>query len=119
MRQLWRLGAVLFTAQAAIAAAIAGPPFRTDDPEPVETQRWEINLFSLGTFSRNDRLTVGAEVFHQTSNTRSTPDTTGYNLGGTYGISEHLRVLMTVGSGLQNTAATNHFSYYAGLQVTF
>jgi hypothetical protein len=29
--------------------AVAGPPFRTDDPEPVEFQHFEINLFSQGT----------------------------------------------------------------------
>jgi hypothetical protein len=29
--------------------AIAGPPFRTDDPEPVEFQHFEINALSLGT----------------------------------------------------------------------
>ena len=30
-------------------SALAGPPFRTDDPEPVEYQHWELNLFSFGT----------------------------------------------------------------------
>ena len=30
-------------------AAFAGPPFRTDDPEPVEFQHFEINMLSLGT----------------------------------------------------------------------
>jgi hypothetical protein len=29
--------------------ALAGPPFRTDDPEPVEFQHFEINVLSLGT----------------------------------------------------------------------
>lgn len=35
-------GALALTA----ASAFAGPPFRTDDPEPVDYQHWEINLFS-------------------------------------------------------------------------
>ena len=30
-------------------SATAGPPFRTDDPEPVEFQHWEFNLFSQAT----------------------------------------------------------------------
>jgi hypothetical protein len=38
----------LVAAETALRTAHAGPPFRTDDPEPVETQHWEINLFSLG-----------------------------------------------------------------------
>ena len=29
--------------------AVAGPPFRTDDPEPVDFQHFEINMISLGT----------------------------------------------------------------------
>ena len=32
-----------------VAPAFAGPPFRTDDPVPVEFQHFEINLFSQGT----------------------------------------------------------------------
>jgi hypothetical protein len=31
------------------APAFAGPPYRTDDPEPVEFQHFEINAFSFGT----------------------------------------------------------------------
>ena len=31
------------------APAFAGPPFRTDDPEPVDFQHFEIDLFSQGT----------------------------------------------------------------------
>src|ERR1022692_2862805 len=30
------------------ARAFAGPPFLTDDPEPVDYQHWEINVFSAG-----------------------------------------------------------------------
>lgn len=32
----------------ACAMAHAGPPFVTDDPEPVELQRWEINTADTG-----------------------------------------------------------------------
>ena len=34
--------------------AIAGPPFRTDDPEPVDYQHWEFYTFSTGTHASND-----------------------------------------------------------------
>jgi hypothetical protein len=34
--------------------AIAGPPFRTDDPEPVELGHWEIYGFTAGTHVRGD-----------------------------------------------------------------
>jgi len=67
----------------------------------------------------NDRLHLGFELYHQTSNERGTPNSTGYNAGGSYSLTEHSRLLMAIGSGLQNTATTNQFCYYAGLQVTF
>jgi hypothetical protein len=34
--------------------ANAGPPFRTDDPEPVELGHYEIYAFSIGTHVQND-----------------------------------------------------------------
>jgi hypothetical protein len=44
--------------------AAAGPPFRTDDPEPVDFGHFEIYLFSLGTRHRNgsDGTLPGLEV---------------------------------------------------------
>lgn len=35
-------------------AANAGPPFRTDDPEPVEYQHWEYYTFTTGTHVDGD-----------------------------------------------------------------
>lgn len=34
------------------APALAGPPYLTDDPEPVELRHWEVYLASQSTFSR-------------------------------------------------------------------
>ncbi len=34
--------------------AIAGPPYRTDDPEPVDFQHWEFYTFSQGTHVSGD-----------------------------------------------------------------
>jgi hypothetical protein len=65
-----------------------------------------------------DKLTVGVELFHQTSSARGTPDSTGYNVGGVYDISERIHILMSAGSGIQNSAATNGFSWYAGLRLS-
>ncbi len=44
-----RFAAALGMAALLPAAALAGPPFRTDDPEPVDYQHWELTLFSQGT----------------------------------------------------------------------
>jgi hypothetical protein len=35
--------------------AFAGPPFRTDDPEPVEYKHWEVYLASQGSLDHNER----------------------------------------------------------------
>jgi hypothetical protein len=41
------------------ASATAGPPFRTDDPEPVDYQHWEFYTFSTGTVVSDDTSGVG------------------------------------------------------------
>ncbi len=46
-----------FIASVALLAsgpAFAGPPFRTDDPIPVDEGHWEIYLFSMATKTRGD-----------------------------------------------------------------
>lgn len=44
--------------------ALAGPPFRTDDPEPVELHHWEIYAFSTATDTNEDfgGALLGTEV---------------------------------------------------------
>jgi subtilisin family serine protease len=41
------------------SSANAGPPFRTDDPEPVEYQHYEFYTFSSGTHISGDTSGVG------------------------------------------------------------
>jgi len=54
-RGLGGAGGLLALALAfASAAAEAGPPFRTDDPEPVELGHWEVYGFSAGTHVQGD-----------------------------------------------------------------
>ena len=42
--------------------AVAGPPFRTDDPVPVDYQHWEIYVFSQGTHKQGDTSGTLPEV---------------------------------------------------------
>jgi len=42
-------GVVLALAVLLPVAGVAGPPFRTDGPEQVDYQHWEMNLPSQGT----------------------------------------------------------------------
>ena len=44
------------------AAAFAGPPFQTDDPEPVEYKHWEVYVASQGSFDQ-DGTSVTAPMF--------------------------------------------------------
>src|ERR1700677_5173305 len=43
-------------------SALAGPPFLTDDPEPVDYQHWEINAFSAGGHVHGETSGDGAAV---------------------------------------------------------
>jgi hypothetical protein len=42
--------------------AFAGPPFRTDDPEPVEYRHWEVYLASQGSFNQDERSLTAPHV---------------------------------------------------------
>jgi hypothetical protein len=53
-RTLPALGGLLIGMLALPHAVFAGPPFFTDDPEPVDYQHWEIDLYSQGTGTRNN-----------------------------------------------------------------
>jgi hypothetical protein len=66
-----------------------------------------------------EQFNLGVEVFHQTANVVGGRESTGFNVGTTYDLSENWHVLSSVGTGLQNRSTTNQFSYYLGLQLTF
>jgi hypothetical protein len=66
-----------------------------------------------------EQLTLGGELFHQTANTVGGPDSTGFNLGGYYDVTEHHHILFSGGRGIQHAAETNEISWYLGYQLTF
>ena len=66
-----------------------------------------------------EQLNLGVEVFHQTSPAVGVPESTGFNVGLIYDVSENWHVLASAGSGLQNRSTTNQFSYFAAIQLTF
>jgi hypothetical protein len=86
----------------------------------------------------NDRLNLGVEIFHQTpssspsagtaqtspsspssSVSTGTKASTGFNVGVIYDVSEHWHLLGAAGTGVQNRAQTNQFSYYVAVLLTF
>jgi hypothetical protein len=49
------LGAGLICSLFMSSEAMAGPPYRTDDPEPVDYQHWEFYTFSQGNHISGER----------------------------------------------------------------
>ena len=66
-----------------------------------------------------DKLTLGGELFHQTADTVSGVDSSGFNIGGFYDFDEHNHLLFSAGMGLQNASQTNLYSWYLGYQITY
>ena len=66
-----------------------------------------------------DKLTIGGEIFHQTSPNIAIPETTGFNIGAIYDFDEHNHFLVSTGRAVENTNATNQFSWYLGYQLTW
>lgn len=66
-----------------------------------------------------EQLTLGGEIFHQTSDAVGGTDSTGFNFGGFYDFTENHHLLFSAGEGVQHAADTNRFSYYLAYQLTF
>jgi len=66
-----------------------------------------------------DKLTLGGELFHQTADAVDASDSSGFNLGGFYDVTENHHILFSAGRNFQNATDTNQFSYYVGYQYTF
>lgn len=49
-----RIVTIAFTCLSLSVTVLAGPPFRTDDPEPVEYKHWEVYLGSQGSFDHDE-----------------------------------------------------------------
>jgi hypothetical protein len=65
-----------------------------------------------------EQLAIGVELFHQTPTEIRGFQTTGFNIGAIYDLSEHFHLLASAGKGLQHARETNAFSWYVGLQIT-
>jgi len=66
-----------------------------------------------------DRLTLGAEVFHQTPDARHGRASTDLGFGGIFDLTEHLHLMATLGPGVQNRADTSSAHGYVALLTTF
>jgi hypothetical protein len=66
-----------------------------------------------------DQLTLGGEIFHQTAGVVGGRDSTGFNLGGFFDVTQSHHLLFSFGRGVQHATDTNQFSYYIAYQLTF
>ncbi|MFZ1989937.1 MAG: transporter [Alphaproteobacteria bacterium] len=64
-------------------------------------------------------LQLGAEIVHQTADTKDGRATTGVGAGLIYDLSENYHLLAYAGPGVQNAAETNQYSWYASILFTF
>jgi hypothetical protein len=64
-------------------------------------------------------LAIGAEVTHESADTRGGQATTGLGAGFLYEVSERFHLLGSVGPGIQNAKDTNRYSWYAALLVSY
>jgi hypothetical protein len=61
------------------------------------------------------KLQLGAEIVHQTPDSRDGRASTGVGAGLRYDLNENYHLLAYAGPGLQNAAATGRYSWYASL----
>lgn len=63
--------------------------------------------------------TVGAEIFHTTPTVRGNKDSTAFNVGAIYNISDVHHIMASIGRNLTNARENNELSVYLGYQATF
>ena len=66
----------------------------------------------------SEHVTLGAEVFHTTSQFDGQPSSTGFNVSGFYNFDEHNYLLFSIGKGITHVSETNRVSSYVGYQYT-
>lgn len=77
------------------------------------------NFWQLGWLGQHDitkALTLGAEIYYFGKDADDSRDSTGYNIGGIFNLSEEHHVLFSAGCDL---AGNNRLSAYVGYQWTF
>jgi hypothetical protein len=87
------------------------------DPGAAGKNAWFTGAVAL--YQVTETLQLGGEVFYQAAQTSGGRDAPGFNLGGTYGITEDYHLLFSAGRGLDDASATNRFSAYLALQVIY
>ncbi len=70
------------------------------------------------TRSLGKRLSVGVEIYHQTSPATGSPSTTNLGIGVTYQFTKHWALMASGGPGIQSRPWAGQSAFYASLQFT-
>lgn len=71
------------------------------------------------TYQLLPKLQIGAELFHQTADSRGTPATSSVGIGWRYDLNDNYHLLGYVRRGIENTSETDQYSWYASVLFTF
>lgn len=88
---LYTLCVVLFIS--IVSVAFAGPPFKTDDPQPVDYRHWELYVASMQQFQRHE---TGASCPHFEVN---------------YGVVSNVQLHLVAPLGYVHTVEGTHYGY--------
>ena len=89
----------------------------TINPGPNNKNFWFAGLGA--TYEISPEITVGAEVYRLTAGTTEGTNSTGFNVGGVYNLSDRHHLLFSIGRNIENAASNNLFSVLVGYQLTF
>lgn len=64
-------------------------------------------------------LQLGAEIYHETADTKHGKASTGIGFGVTYDLNDNFHLMGSVGPGIQNAAATDRVTWYTAFLLTF
>jgi hypothetical protein len=89
----------------------------TINPGPGQRGFW---LEGIGlSRSLGDRLSVGAEVFHQSRDADDTRPFTGVNVGALYRLSRHWSLIGAAGPGIENARQQGQGTFYVALKADY
>jgi hypothetical protein len=66
-----------------------------------------------------EKLQLGVEVFHQTSDGSGAPPSTTLGMGARYDLDDHYHLLGYVARGLENVSQTGSWAWYASILFTY
>ncbi len=87
------------------------------NPGPDQLNWWFVGVGVL--YEIDASWTLGAEIFHTTPTVHGETNSTAFNVGVIYNISDRHHLMLSAGRNLTNARQNNEFSTFVGYQLTF